>query len=446
MNRLALLCALLACSHASAQLHLPGPNLPFNLPSGLSQGLGQAGSLIRPAERLVDRRELPDLRSLRFEQGARLLRLYPDRVEADPRGEPVLRGEILAWNPSPAALQAAQAAGLTVLREDRLEELEQVVVVLSVPAGGATAAMLERLRALDPDGHYDFNHLYMGSGGALPAAAPAAAADGADAPSSAAGMAPRMGLVDSGVQADHRALRGATVRSWGCDGAAHPAAHGTAVAALMVGRDGRFRGALPGATLYAADIYCDSPTGGSAERIAQALAWLARQQVGVINLSLVGPSNGVLERTVAAMLARGHLLVAAVGNDGPAAPPLYPASYPGVVGVTGVDRDGRALPEAARGPQVQFAAPGNHMASASPGAPPYRAVRGTSFAAPIVAGLLAPALPRPDRERARAAVAALARQAAGVAADGKAATDGADTGLGRGIVGADIRTDPANLR
>lgn len=437
MNRLVLLCALLACGHASAQLHLPGPNLPLNLPSGLSQGLGQAGSLIRQAERLVDRRELPDLRSLRFEQGARLLRLYPDRIEADPRGEPVLRGEILAWNPSPAALQAA---GMTVLREDRLEELDQVVVVLAVPAGGATAATLERLRALDPDGHYDFNHLYMGSGGALPATAPAAAVD-AGPPSSAPGMAPRMGLVDSGVQTDHRALRGATVRPWGCDGAAHPAAHGTAVAALMVGRDGRFRGAVPGATLYAADIYCDSPTGGSAERIVQALAWLARQQVGVINLSLVGPSNGVLERTVAAMLARGHLLVAAVGNDGPAAPPLFPASYPGVVGVTGVDRDGRPLPEAARGPQVQFAAPGNHMASASPGTPPYRTVRGTSFAAPIVAGLLAPALPRPDRERARAAVAALARQAT----DGTA-TDCTDKGLGRGIVGADIRTDPASLR
>lgn len=447
MNRLVLLsCALLACGHAAAQLHLPGPNLPsnlpLNLPSGLSQGL--PGSLIRPVERLVDRRELPDLRTLRLEQAARLLRMFPERIEADPRGEPALRGEILAWSPSPAALQAAQAAGLTVLREDRLEELDQVLVVLGVPAGSATAGMLERLRALDPDGHYDFNHVYMGSGGALPAAgpaaAPAAAAPGAQAEAPAS-SASRMGLVDSGVQVDHRALRGAAIRPWGCDGAAHPDAHGTAVAALMVGRDGRFRGAVPGATLYAADIYCDSPTGGSAERIAQALAWLAREQVGVINLSLVGPPNGVLERTVAAMLARGHLLVAAVGNDGPAAPPLYPASYPGVVGVTGVDRDGRPLPEAARGPQVQFAAPGNHMASASPGTPPYRTVRGTSFAAPIVAGLLAPALPRPDRERARAAVAALARRAAG-----GMPTDGTSNALGRGIVGADIRTDPASLR
>jgi hypothetical protein len=453
MNRLAfLLCALLACGAASAQLRLPGINLP--------QGLDQLDSLTRPVERLTDLRELPDLRTLRLDQAATLLRRHPDLLEPDPRGAPAVRGEILAWDPSPAALQAARAAGLAVLREDRLEELGQVLVVLGVPREASTAAVLERLRALDPDGHYDFNHVYSGGGAAPPAAGPVAAPPAAgpvgtlpaagpvgtlpaagpvpapaELPAPDAGTVPRLGLVDSGVQADHRALRGAAIRSWGCDGTDHPAVHGTAVAALMVGRDGRFRGAAPGATLYAADIYCDSPTGGSAERIARALAWLAREQVAVINLSLVGPPNQALERAVAAMLARGHVLVAAVGNDGPAAPPLYPASYPGVVGVTAVDRKGQPLPEAARGPQVLFAAPGNHMVSASPGAPPYRAVRGTSFAAPIVAGLLAPALARPDRARARAAIAALARQAA----DG--APDTVSNSLGHGIVGAAIRTE-----
>jgi subtilisin family serine protease len=106
------------------------------------------------------------------------------------------------------------------------------------------------------------------------------------------------------------------------------------------------------------------------------------------------------------MVARGHLLVAAVGNDGPAAPPLYPASYPGVVGVTGVDRQGRPLPEAAQGPQVMFAAPGSQMVSAAPGRPPYRQVRGTSFAAPLVAALLSTRLPQPDRQGAAQAIAA----------------------------------------
>jgi subtilisin family serine protease len=177
--------------------------------------------------------------------------------------------------------------------------------------------------------------------------------------------------------------------------------------------------------------------GGAADRIAAALGWLDHQDVGVVNISLVGPSNALLARAVAAMQARGHLLVAAVGNDGPAAPPLYPASYPGVVGVTGVDRRGRPLPEAARGPQVKFAAPGSQMVSAAPGTPPYRQVRGTSFAAPIVAALLAQRLPRPDRAAAARAVDALAREAGGGAANDE---------IGYGVVGANLRTDPADLR
>ncbi|MGJ7914349.1 S8 family serine peptidase [Massilia sp. LXY-6] len=425
------LLALAFCGGASAQLRLPS--------LGLSPSLGPLDNLRRPAQQLADRIDLPDLRALRLDTVGRLLREHPDVLEADPRGEPIVRAEILAWSPSAAGLDAARAAGLRVLREERFEELGQNLVVLGVPAGGLTAALLERLRALDPEGHYDFNHVYTGSGGVAPAQA-----SGQGAPASATGSAAgagvanaRVGLVDSGVDGGHPALRGATIRSWGCD-APHPDAHGTAVAALMVGRDGRFHGALPGAQLYAADIYCANPAGGSAAQIAAALGWLAREQVAVINLSLVGPPNQALERIVAAMLARGHLLVAAVGNDGPAAPPLYPASYPGVVGVTAVDRRNQPLPEAARGPQVQFAAPGNNMVSASPGEPSYRAVRGTSFAAPLVAGLLAPALTRPDRVRAREALAALARQAG----DGTTVSNT----LGYGIVGADLRIDPARLR
>jgi subtilisin family serine protease len=272
----------------------------------------------------------------------------------------------------------------------------------------------------------------------LPGAPPAAAPGGADAAAEGGGTA--VGLVDSGVDARHAVFRDARLRRWGCDDAPHPAPHGTAVAALMVGRDERFRGVTPGATLYAADIYCDSPAGGSADRIAGALGWLAREKVGVINLSLVGPPNVALERAVAAMVRRGHLLVAAVGNDGPAAPPLYPASYPGVVGVSAVDRDGRTLPEAARGPQVLFAAPGSDMVSAAPGAPPFRRVRGTSFAAPIVAALLADQLPHPDPAGAKEAVAALARQAA------RTEAGSISNATGYGVVGAAYRTDPSRLR
>lgn len=409
---------------AGAQLRLPSLNLPQ---------IGQPGqpgleTLTRPAERLLDRAVPGELSGLRLGQVGELLRRHPALIEPDPLGAPVVRREILANSPSPEALRAALGLGMTVLREQRFEELGEALVVLRVPDGLATADALERLRTLDPDGSYDFNHLYTGS----------AAAGAGGVPEGGAG-AGAVGLIDSGVDTSHPVFEGSAVERFGCEGAIHPAPHGTAVAALMVGRGGRFEGAAPGARLYAADIYCDSPTGGSAERIAAALAWMARRKVGVVNISLVGPANATLGRTVAAMVARGHLLVAAVGNDGPAAPPLYPASYPGVVGVTGVDRQGRPLPEAAQGPQVMFAAPGSQMVSAAPGRPPYSQVRGTSFAAPLVAALLSQRLAHPDRQGAARALAALAQQA-------QRPEPAARHALGLGVVGLALRMDPSRFR
>jgi subtilisin family serine protease len=422
--------ALLLCwaDSAQAQLRLPGLNLP--------QSLGGLDSMVRPAERLLERSVPGDLRTLRSNAVETLLQRHRKELEADPRGEPVVRRELLATSPAAAALQAAASLGFERVREERFDELGESLVVLRVPQHLSTQEALARLRALDPAGSYDFNHVYTGSS-ALPleGGAGAEAARGGNA----GGTTSAVGLVDSGVERGHPVFEGAAIDSFGCDGTAHPAPHGTAVAALMVGRADRFAGAAPGTRLFAADIYCDSPTGGSADKIAGALGWMARSRVGVVNISLVGPPNALLERVVAAMVARGHLLVAAVGNDGPAAPPLYPASYPGVVGVTGVDRQGRPLPEAARGPQVMFGAPGSQMVSAALGTPPYRQVRGTSFAAPIVAALLSQALPQPDRAAASRAVATLAAQAL-------RENDAPADALGRGVVGAALRVDPARMR
>lgn len=427
------LALVLGGADAQAQLRLPqvGVQLPQATGTLDSTGLRQRGT------RLLSNARLPVLGELRLDQVGALLHQHRDVLEADPRGEPVVRREILAWSPSPAALAAASAAGFSVLRERTLEGLDAQMVVLRVPAALSTAAALDQLRALDPDGAYDFNHVYTGSSAAAleGQAAGAQPAELAGKPGAAA-----VGLVDSGVDTGHEVFRDTAIRRWGCDDIAHPAAHGTAVAALMVGRSAHFRGVAPQARLFAADVYCDSGSGGSADKIAGALAWLASERVAVINLSLVGPPNRTLELAVAAMVRRGHLLVAAVGNDGPAAAPLYPASYPGVVGVSAVDRQGRALPEAARGPQVMFAAPGNQMVSAALGAPPYRNVRGTSFAAPIVAAMLAAHLQKPDPASTKQALAALAK----LAQRSDATTVSNDTG--QGVLGAAFRNDPANFR
>jgi subtilisin family serine protease len=198
-----------------------------------------------------------------------------------------------------------------------------------------------------------------------------------------------------------------------------------------MGQAAGFHGVLARAELYAANVYCDAPTGGAVDGLAAAFAWLAQQRVAVINVSLVGPDNVALAQIVRALTSRGYLLVAAVGNDGPAAPPLYPASYPGVIGVTGVDKHHRVLIEAARGRQVMFAAPGADMVAADIGSR-YSAVRGTSFAAPIVAALLARTVSAPDLSAGGAAVEALARQAIDLGPSGR------DLTYGFGLVGAEF--------
>jgi subtilisin family serine protease len=359
-------------------------------------------------------------------------------LERDPAGEPIVRGEVVLDSPSVATLDAAQAAGFRLLRDQRLPSLGLYVVVLQAPPGLSTAEALQKLRAADGKAAEDFNHLYLpaGSVGGTPSSAAAAMPR---APAGVRDAAPAIGLVDGGVDTRHPSLRQAQVRQRGCgESDAVPEAHGTAVASLLVGEDRHFKGAAPGATLVSADLYCGSLAHGTAEHVVEALAWLAEQRVGVINLSLVGPPNGLLERAIQALQARGHLIVAAVGNDGPAAPPLYPAAYPGVIGVTGVDARDRVLPEAAQGPQVAFAAPGAEVAVARVERNGYTDARGTSFAAPIVAGLLARQLPAPDPRRAALARATLARSAVDLGAPGR------DPVYGDGLVGRELRVRVAD--
>jgi subtilisin family serine protease len=165
---------------------------------------------------------------------------------------------------------------------------------------------------------------------------------------------------------------------------------------------------------------------------------LVQEKVAVINVSLVGPKNAMLERVIGDLIDRGYVVVAAVGNDGPAAAPLYPASYPHVVGVTAVDAHNHVLVEAARGPQVMFASPGADLAAAGT-EHAYAAVRGTSFAAPFVAALLASGLAAPSTADATAAIEALAKTAIDLGPPGR------DLTYGFGLVGADLRIDPAPL-
>jgi hypothetical protein len=337
-------------------------------------------------------------------------------LQADPFGWPVVSGEIIAIGLSDPARAEAVRLGYRLIREEAFPELDMDVLVFSPPAGQQLVAAVERLARLDPQADIDFNHVHS------PASAVVGAPPAAPAPPRI-GSTGRLGLIDTGVAA-HPALAGARMTQRGFAGPVQAGAHGTAVASLMVGQAGSFSGAAPGASLLVADVYGGSAAGGSSTALASALAWLSGQGAGVVNISLVGPRNPVVAQAVARARARGMTIVAAVGNDGPAAPPLYPAAYEGVIGVSAVNGRGRPLPETGRGPHVDFSAPGADMAAANVSGG-YVNVRGSSFAAPLVAGLIA-----------RHGEAGVALRARDMGATGR------DDVYGQGLVGDDLAIAP----
>jgi hypothetical protein len=419
---------MIAAPGAHAQITLPNVRLPTlpQLPgveNTLSGTVGQGDPAL-----------LKDVRRLRLRD---LVRRNRATLEVDRNGAPIVRGEVLAISPPDTELDAALAAGFAVVRVRVLDGLDTRIVVLAAPKGMDTQRALIRLRELLPSASLDFNHIYTDSGiggvrGPIgPETSPSSPTD-APLPPNAQG---RLGLIDGGVDVAHAVFSGVPIHQYGCGGSPVPSPHGTAVASLMTGQSASFHGSASGAELYSADVFCGLPTGGAADAVADAFAWLAREKVAVINVSLVGPPNATLEAVVRLVVGRGHLIVAAVGNDGPAAAPLYPASYPGVVGVTGVDTRHHVLIEACRGPQVKFAAPGADMAAAK-SSQTFDLVRGTSYAAPLVAGLLAATLHEPDKEAAARAVDDLAHRAVDLG------STGLDTTYGYGLVGADLAPAP----
>jgi subtilisin family serine protease len=346
-----------------------------------------------------------------------IVRHHPRELELDPSGFPAVRGEIIVLDPSADVLAAARADGFVVGSDTVEEGLDTRTVVLQAPTGLSLKNALAKLRKLAPGTAFSSNALFEQSGSAVAHASSLA-------PAGSTGQ-PKIGLIDGGV-GQHPSLP-ATIRQRGfAPGAPKESAHGTAIASILIGHE-PMRGVARNALLLAADVYGDGATGGNAFAIARAIGWLIVSGVSVINVSLVGPDSPILARAVSVAQARGVILVAAVGNDGAAAPPAYPASYPQVISVTGVDGKNRPLIEAGRALHLDYAAPGADLLAAS-GNAGIAPVRGTSFAAPFVTARLALLYPNADPSKRGAALARL---------NGEAKKIGSGKLLGRGLLCGD---------
>ncbi|WP_052341333.1 S8 family serine peptidase [Salinarimonas rosea] len=364
----------------------------------------------------------------------RLLGVEPRRPArpAPPRAPLPLAAdrEIIAVGLSEPLLSALVAEGYVLLESVLLERLGARLVRLRLPEGVGPEEARDGIAARAPAARVDLEHFYRrGSAPAVHSprssvcAGPACAAPRLVAWPERPGVQPacardlRIGMIDSGINVAHESLRDARIATVVLDPDAEgsDAVHGTSVAALLVGApESRTPGLLPKAQLLAVDIFQGAPEDdlrAGAFAFARGLDRFVGADVPVVNLSLAGPPNAVVERLVARLVADGVALVAASGNAGPRAAPAYPAAYEGVVAVTAVDGSVRVYRRAGRGAHIDVAAPGVDVWAAASirGARPRT---GTSFAAPFATAAIALALEAgvaSDAQAARALLAANAR-------------------------------------
>jgi type VII secretion-associated serine protease mycosin len=203
-------------------------------------------------------------------------------------------------------------------------------------------------------------------------------------------------VLDSGVNAEQPELSGNVLPGYdsivGDNGWIDDSGHGTAVASLIAahGRninDGAF-GVAPQAKVLPIKIGV-SGHDNVAGKIEQGIPWAVSHGAKVICMAFAGPGGtDRLKQAIAEAEAADVVLVAGVGNKPAATEVGYPAAYPGVIAIAGVDRNGDHADFSVTGPTVALAAPAVDIVAPQENGK-YYTDSGTSYATAIVAGVAA---------------------------------------------------------
>jgi subtilisin family serine protease len=260
-------------------------------------------------------------------------------------------------------------------------------------------------------------------------------------------------VIDTGVDDTHPALAGALLapegdEDWDFDtDAGRPIdtdGHGTFIAGLLVGNgtDGVI-GICPGCKFLPLKVPLLGSSRDYARRrdaILYALQYAGDRRL-IVNLSWKTQGDiGLIRDAVNQAQNAGACVVASAGNW-PSEPnePHFPSDYPWVISVGSVGTDGRRSPFSFYGDQVDVAAPGGDgdggdgdIRSAALGQGT-RTDFGTSFASPLVAGVLALQLASQGAASAAEARGALEATAHPIGSDD----------LGKGLVDATAAVDGA---
>jgi subtilisin family serine protease len=197
----------------------------------------------------------------------------------------------------------------------------------------------------------------------------------------------KVAVIDSGIDTSHPDLQGQVTlnQNFVDSGTTPPENHGTAVAGIIAARAGHggIIGVAPQAKLMglrACWQQADSNTRCNSFTLGKALNFAIQNGAQIINLSLSGPPDRLLDRLLDVALERSISIVGAI--DAQASGPTFPANHHGVLAVATLTQSSATQTVA------PLLAPGSDVPTTAPGGR-WSFVSGSSYAAAHVSGMLA---------------------------------------------------------
>ncbi len=284
-----------------------------------------------------------------------------------------------------------------------LSSIRVQCIVYEVAAGQYLENIVDRLRRDPRVESVQANVVFAGIRGghrdpyaALEYGATAIRADRAHRTSTGKGV--RITIIDTGLDKEHPDLRGRIVKTVnfveGGEATFAQDPHGTAIAGVIGARanDGvGIYGIAPDAELSAAKAcwYARTRSGAalcSSWTLAKAVDFAIIGDAQIINMSLSGPADPLLERLLQTAIAKGMIVVAAAAQEAEA--PGFPALMKSVVAVIASDAKSQArVPTWARD-KILLAAPGIEILTTAP-RDSYDFLSGSSLATAHVTGVIA---------------------------------------------------------
>ena len=167
--------------------------------------------------------------------------------------------------------------------------------------------------------------------------------------------------------------------------------HGTHVAGItgaVQGNNEGIQGVAPSCNIW--NLRAGDHQGlFAATDMVEGVTYANQNNAHVFNMSIAGgPLVQAMQDSLTALFNKGCVLMGANGNTGQQETVMYPANYPGVIGISNLHNNNLPHPSSTFGTMTDFTAPGGDIISLAENNL-YRTLSGTSMATPGASGVAA---------------------------------------------------------